>query len=515
MYSPITEKGKEFITQIITTGMKPDSNGNTLLMGKNKTPLPYSGIDKMWTCNISYNGKVISTPQELASALIFWFNKHAKNFELDANVIAAQAFVESGYKMWNYSTVSPASGISQFIMITIFSKIIEGYEKKLKDSVTAMNQNDADIISNGLQDKLTISSYQPGNNIHDIAYANRPLLHQNVIDNPEIMIKAQCSMMKSIADKCDSLTSSSLFCYNRGESYPAKTYEGCLQKYYNVKGRDSKDSNEGINYVLTVFGVLGDENNYLVSKGLKGLVKPSGIYFGYDDKYFPNINGKPDPKNLRLKDTWDAFAANVNQSAQYNVSGDAIYPTDYLLTGYMMYYQAISYDAATNGSDRKKHSNIPPQDILNHLIDLGKNIYDPLCVHFGTEIYVSTAYRGDFLNTDVKSKYKTSAHTQGYAMDINATKTKGATFSNSDIFNYIANNLQFNALIWELGNNGIGNAINPEWVHVAYVQGNNARILSIIEGNGTAYNFTPKSGDTADFDKAMTDFKTKLKSLFP
>ena len=56
-----------------------------------------------------------------------------------------------------------------------------------------------------------------------IGWANRPIYHQNAIDNPDIMIKAQCAYIKYIANKCNSLTSSTIMCYYQGE-YERKTY---------------------------------------------------------------------------------------------------------------------------------------------------------------------------------------------------------------------------------------------------------------------------------------------------
>ena len=50
----------------------------------------------------------------------------------------------------------------------------------------------------------------------------------------------------------------------------------------------------------------------------------------------------------------------------------------------------------------------------------------------------------------------------GAAMDIDADVYKGVT--NSEIFNYILENLNFDQLIWEFGNDE-----NPDWVHVSYV----------------------------------------------
>ncbi len=64
-----------------------------------------------------------------------------------------------------------------------------------------------------------------------------------------------------------------------------------------------------------------------------------------------------------------------------------------------------------------------------------------------------------------------SQHTKGEAMDINAAILGGVT--NAEIFLYIKNNLLFDQLIWEFGDDK-----NPDWVHVSYKNiGNRREIL--------------------------------------
>ena len=51
---------------------------------------------------------------------------------------------------------------------------------------------------------------------------------------------------------------------------------------------------------------------------------------------------------------------------------------------------------------------------------------------------------------------------EGRAFDLDADVF--GRVSNSEIFNYIRENLQFDQLIWEFGDED-----NPDWVHVSYV----------------------------------------------
>jgi hypothetical protein len=326
-YSELTIVGKEFITYVCEAGMIANKYGNTLLKGKNRYPFPFSYVPantKIWTCNIKIptdTTKTITTASELANALIYWFNYYSMMYEIDANVIAAQAYIESHYIIWNYAGAdtqknigSTASGVNQFTMDTIYGVILNnGYNVEPK-----MTPAEIGAINAGLTDKTIDSSYMVGGNTnaptpsHETAWKNRPILHQNVIDNPGIMIKAQCRYMKYIANKCNSLTSTALFGYSRGPAYALDTYTKSIQAC--AKNASSDYLQEGLNYVLLIFGVLGDKENWLTKNGqISYTYKPNGKYFGYDET--KDKSGK----NLKLKQNFNVNAANVSQSSIYNV----------------------------------------------------------------------------------------------------------------------------------------------------------------------------------------------------
>ena len=78
-FSKITVTGEDFIRHTCIVGMTPDRNGNTLLVGKNKYPLPYCAqptASKIWTCNITLPNSTLPvvTANDLANFLIYWFN---------------------------------------------------------------------------------------------------------------------------------------------------------------------------------------------------------------------------------------------------------------------------------------------------------------------------------------------------------------------------------------------------------------------------------------------------------
>ncbi len=304
-YKQITEKGKSFIRQVC--GQSTD-----LFTGKNGI-LPYSNMttDVLWQAKPSYkpsdtsdNVSNITTNAQLAEALIILFDRYAKKYDLDANIIAAQAYAESRYRLWAYpSSDSTASGINQFTMITVYDVIVNN-NTPITPKFTV---NEIATITAGLTNPTSQAAYEVDRGTPEtiaIAKANRTILHQNIMNNPEIMIKAQCRYMKYFANSCKNLASTSLFCYSRGGAYAADTYSKAIEK---AKGNKRKDYEvEGLNYVLKIFGILGDANNSL---GLSGY-KPKGYYFGYDDL---GMNKYPNPD-------FNAYDANITESDEYNIS---------------------------------------------------------------------------------------------------------------------------------------------------------------------------------------------------
>jgi hypothetical protein len=285
-YRQLTEEGKSFIRKIC------EGNGNSLLSGKSrfkiKDPtnklynpngvLPYctpeTPATKIWTSNAKYEGSLITTNAALGEALIKWYDKYGKIYEMDANVLAAQAFQESGYYIWNYALTSTASGISQFTADTLWGIIINNNHPNITPLFT---DDEINAIANNITDnKFDKNSYTVKSDSN--GRKNRAIIHQNVIDNPEIMIKAQFRYMKYIANKCDGLASSTLLGYSRGDGLATKSYAESINKVinYGVKKEMDEYEKEGIDYVFKIFALLGDKNNELTSS------KPQGYYFGYD-----------------------------------------------------------------------------------------------------------------------------------------------------------------------------------------------------------------------------------------
>ena len=104
--------------------------------------------------------------------------------------------------------------------------------------------------------------------------------------------------------------------------------------------------------------------------------------------------------------------------------------------------------------------NIPEDWEIHNLRAVAENVFQPVRDHFGVPIAVSSGYRSKELNKAIGgSKY--SQHMIGEALDIDAHVFGKVT--NAEIFNYIKNNLEWDQMIWEFGDDE-----EPNWVHVSY-----------------------------------------------
>ena len=141
----------------------------------------------------------------------------------------------------------------------------------------------------------------------------------------------------------------------------------------------------------------------------------------------------------------------------------------------------ISYKEGThsNTATRRNIDNIPNDYQLANMNAVALNIFEPLREWVGGPIKINSFFRSPDLNTAIGGSSK-SQHCEGRAIDIDDTfghKT------NAEMYNYIKENLNFDQLIWEFGND-----TNPDWVHVSYVsdEQNRNRCLKAERVNGKA-----------------------------
>ncbi len=122
--------------------------------------------------------------------------------------------------------------------------------------------------------------------------------------------------------------------------------------------------------------------------------------------------------------------------------------------------------------------NDPDAHQLAALKAIAEHIFEPVRNHFGVPIGISSGLRSKALNQAIGGSSR-SQHCHGQALDIDADIYGGIT--NADIFHYIKNNLDFDQMIWEFGDDN-----NPAWVHVSFVDDdtNRGQTLRAIKENG-------------------------------
>jgi len=104
-------------------------------------------------------------------------------------------------------------------------------------------------------------------------------------------------------------------------------------------------------------------------------------------------------------------------------------------------------------------NNMPTDEHIKNGRVLAENIHEPLRAYFRRPIHISSGYRSFNLNKAIGGS-NSSQHSTFEAFDYDMD---GTEVSNKDIFNYIKDNLPFDQLIWEFGNNE-----SPAWVHVSH-----------------------------------------------
>jgi zinc D-Ala-D-Ala carboxypeptidase len=132
----------------------------------------------------------------------------------------------------------------------------------------------------------------------------------------------------------------------------------------------------------------------------------------------------------------------------------------------------------TRSESAKRHgvSNEPTPEHLENLKVLCEKVLEPIRVKFGP-INISSGYRSKALNHYIGGSLN-SQHCEAKAADIDMDGM--GSVSNTEIFNYIKDSLDFDQMIWEFGDNN-----KPDWVHVSYNGAKNRKqILRALKVNG-------------------------------
>lgn len=131
--------------------------------------------------------------------------------------------------------------------------------------------------------------------------------------------------------------------------------------------------------------------------------------------------------------------------------------------------------------------NTPTPEHLQNMELIAEKVFEPLREFVGGPIRINSFYRCPELNKAIggasKNGKQTSQHCYGQALDLDDTL---GYMSNAQMFEYIKENLSFDQLIWEFGDDPTDPNANPDWVHVSYVdaESNRNRCLRAYKDNG-------------------------------
>ena len=112
----------------------------------------------------------------------------------------------------------------------------------------------------------------------------------------------------------------------------------------------------------------------------------------------------------------------------------------------------ISYKESvySNTATRRGIDNTPNDDQLHFMEIIAEEVFEPLRKWVGGPIKINSFFRCPELNTAIGGS-ATSQHCKGKA-------------TNAEMYHWIKDNLDFDQMIWEFGDDD-----NPNWVHVSYV----------------------------------------------
>ena len=143
----------------------------------------------------------------------------------------------------------------------------------------------------------------------------------------------------------------------------------------------------------------------------------------------------------------------------------------------------ISYKEAvySRTAQRRDIYNHPENDQADNMRLIAEQVFEPLRSWVGGPIKINSFFRSPELNTAIGGSTK-SQHCHGQAIDLDDTFGRA---TNAEMYEFIKENLDFDQMIWEFGDND-----NPDWVHVSYVsedKNRNRCLKAYKKNNKTKY----------------------------
>ena len=139
--------------------------------------------------------------------------------------------------------------------------------------------------------------------------------------------------------------------------------------------------------------------------------------------------------------------------------------------------QHLSLSEVTRSESAKRNgiSNMPTEQHIANFKLLAEKVFEPVRLHFGVPIHISSGYRSVELNKCIGGSL-TSQHCSGEAIDIDMDGSPSGV-TNKMVFDYIKDNLVYDQII---------NEFDYSWVHVSYAANgkNRKQALDAIRVNG-------------------------------
>ena len=148
-----------------------------------------------------------------------------------------------------------------------------------------------------------------------------------------------------------------------------------------------------------------------------------------------------------------------------------------MISKHVSYKEGVYSNTAT----RRGINNDPNDEQLNNMELIAEKVFEPLREWVAGPIKINSFFRSPELNTAIGGS-ATSQHCKGQAMDIDDTFGKA---TNAEMYHWIKQNLDFDQMIWEFGDED-----NPNWVHISYVsedENRNRCLLAYKENKKTKY----------------------------
>jgi len=145
-----------------------------------------------------------------------------------------------------------------------------------------------------------------------------------------------------------------------------------------------------------------------------------------------------------------------------------------MISKHISYREGVYSITAT----RRGIDNTPNDEQLTNMELIADEVFEPLREWVSGPIKINSFFRCPKLNKAIGGSSK-SQHCKGQAIDIDDTFHKA---SNAEMYHFIKDNLDFDQIIWEFGDDD-----NPNWLHISYVNeiDNRNRCLKAYKKNGS------------------------------